>query len=140
MTFILIVIIVVLSLFLYAHIWSAREGKNFDLVYAAAIRSHNTDEPVTISSGTTAAAERFFEVYGTTEKKFELIMSPVAYAGYVNLADEEVIVVAFRNNLGLTVTTHTPPYQFDNDFLSLTQKRQFMQDILQLYKSNFDGR
>lgn len=132
---VLIAVVAVIWIFMYAKLWSARESQKSDLVHAAALKAHSIDEPVDVPSGTTAAAAAFFEIHGTTEKKYESIINPVAYAGYVNFSGEEAVVVIFRHNAGLTVTTHETPYHFGNDFISLMQKRQFMQEILQAYKS-----
>lgn len=134
--FILIVVILLLSLILYANTWSAREGNKTDLVYAAAVRSQATEKPVEVPYGTTAAASKFFEIHGTTKKKYESIMDPVAYAGYVLLEGEEAVVVAFRHSSGLTVVTQSLPCQFGQDLLSLMQKRQYLQEILQACKNN----
>ena len=134
--FILIATIAFLSLILYVNAWSAREGKKADLIYAAALRSQATDSPVEVPYGTTAAASRFFEIHGTTQKKYEILMDPVAYAGYVNLTGEEAVVVAFMHSSGLTVATHLLPYQLGNDILSLMQKGLYIQKILQAYKHN----
>jgi hypothetical protein len=137
LVFILILIIAALSFFLYAHMWSAREGRKAHLVHAAAVSAHASNAPVEVPQGTTAAASNFFQIYGTTQKKYESITSPVAYAGYVNLDHEEVITIVFRHRSGLTVTTHTLPYQFGNDLVSLIQKAQHLKQILQMYMESY---
>lgn len=137
LVFILILIIAALSFFLYAHMWSAREGRKAHLVHAAAVSAHASNAPVEVPQGTTAAASSFFQTYGTTQKKYESITSPVAYAGYVNLDHEEVITIVFRHRSGLTVTTHTLPHQFGNDLISLIQKAQHLKQILQTYMESY---
>lgn len=137
LVFILVVIIAVLAFFLYAHNWSAREAKKSHLVHAAAIKSHASGEPVEVPHGTTGAASSFFETHGTSQKKYESIISPVAYAGYVSLNGEEVLTVAFRHSSGLTVVTHQLPYKFGSDILELIQKSGFLNDILNQYKDNY---
>ncbi|MDR6579953.1 leucine-rich repeat domain-containing protein [Pseudomonas extremaustralis] len=134
---ILIFIIAALSFFLYAHIWSAREGRKAHLVHAAAVSAHASNAPVEVPQGTTAAASSFFQLYGTTPKKYESITSPVTYAGYVNLDHEEVITIVFRHRSGLTVTTHTLSCQFGNDLVSLIQKAQYLKHILKMYLENY---
>lgn len=137
--FILVVIIAVLAFLLYAHNWSAREAKKSHLVHAAAIKSHASGEPVDVPNGTTGSASSFFEAHGTSQKKYESISSPVAYAGYVSLNGEEVVAVAFRHSSGLTVVTHQLPYKFGSDILELIQKSGFLKDILNQYKENYSA-
>ncbi|MGF6370909.1 subtilase family serine protease [Paraburkholderia sp. RAU6.4a] len=136
MPFLILILVALVIFYFYAKSWSARNAQNFELIHDAAKESLATDEPVTVAAGTTAAASKFFEVYGTTEKKFESMLTPVVlYAGYVRLGGEEVVAVAVRNNGGITVMTHPLPYSFGQDMLSLIGKSQYIKDIMQKYKA-----
>lgn len=140
MVLVLIIIIVILGFVVYAYTWSAREGQKFNIIHAAALKALATDKPADVPGGTTAAAAGFFEVYGTTEKKYEEIMTPfVAYAGYVRLENTEVIAIAFKHARGLTVVIHDIPIQLGNDLSSLVKKMQYMKGMLQAYKGNSKG-
>jgi hypothetical protein len=131
----LIIIALLVVFMVYARSWSARETKKSHLILDAAIRSNDSGEPIEVPNGTTAAAAGFFDVYGTTQKKYETMTSPVAYAGYVDLNGQEVVAIAFKHSAGLTVTTHDLPYQFGSDLMGLMNKMKYLQEILQTYKS-----
>lgn len=132
MVVLLLLVVAVVLFWIYAKSWSARESQNFEVIHSAVKRAFDTDEPVEVQSGTTAAASKFFELYGTTEKKYESAINPVAYMGYVRIdSKEEVIAVVLRHNRGVTVTTHSRPYGLGSD----SEKMQYLRSILQKYKT-----
>lgn len=115
----------------FARIWiNSQEGEK---IAAASINSRSTDNSVSIPFVSAAGCRKFFKKYGSTEHKFKALnMSPMTYLGYVKVADntEHVVMVNWSGSMTY-VTSLMPPYQYGNDFLSLMQKKTFLDGIIE---------
>lgn len=79
-----------------------------------------------------SAIRTFFRMYGTTERGYKQFKEPsIFYAGYVKVLNSgEFLVVIFRTESGLIVSTFNPHLDFGNDALSLLQKKNFFDEVI----------
>jgi Na+-transporting methylmalonyl-CoA/oxaloacetate decarboxylase gamma subunit len=119
----------------FAKKWiNANEAKQ---IAAAAINAANTDETTVITFKSAAAAKRFFETYGSTDKKFQHLGPEInpnlkqAYIGYVKVIGQKELVVLVTSEGGMTyVATFDPVEKYGNDMLSLLSKQSFMETVI----------
>lgn len=130
MIVLLLLVIVALIGVVYFKSMVARGERASELVYAAALKAHITDQVVTVPTANVWSATRFFDVHGSTEKKYVDIPGVHGYAGYARLGEEEAIVAAVRHSNGLSIATFALPYQFGNDLVSLMGKAKFFEEVL----------
>ena len=102
-------------------------------ISAAASNSASQNISITIPFTSAAATRKFFNSYGTSEKKYEFFNSSMqGYIGYVRLdgRTEEHVVVVVSSGRSTIVTAFDLPYQFGQDAISLIAKSKFIEKII----------
>ena len=99
-------------------------------VLAAAFNAERTDQTVVAPFVNNAAIRKFFNKYGTTEKKYDSFFGAgMTFLGYVRLSGEEIVVLVVKSRDATLVSTYELPYSFGNDLLSLMQRKAFIDEI-----------
>jgi hypothetical protein len=89
-------------------------------------------EPIATTDVSNAAIRKFYNKYGTTEKKCERFKGPdYSFIGYVDVGNGETVTVIQLANGGIIVSCIDPPAPFGNDFLSIARKSEFIKEIMQ---------
>ncbi len=103
---------------------------------ALAARAAQDGDPIILSSASNSAIRKFYNKYGTTEKKCERFTEPsYSFIGYVNVGNGETVTAIITAKDGVIVSSIDPPAPFGNDFLSLVRKSEFIKEIIQNFRS-----
>lgn len=115
----------------FCKIWI--NGNDAKKLSAAASNSVAQDVSITVPFISAAATRKFFNSYGTTEKKYECFNESMqGYIGYVRLDghSKEHVVMVVSSGRTTVVTSFELPYQFGQDFMSLMAKSEFIKKII----------
>lgn len=103
---------------------------------ALAAHGAQIGEPIAITSVSNTAIRKFYNKYGTTEKKCERFRGPVySFIGYVDVGNGETVIIIHTVNDGVIVSSIDPPIPFGNDFLSLVRKGEFIKEIVHNFQT-----